>query len=234
MTTLLSANELDSKKPDDTAASGVVETRLLRMVRQEIRSVLEEALADTEYPLTPATTGIRIVDPAGSSAHIAPDREEARRPTDQDLGPEYRVTSPINDRESRPAGTSSQDGLGAALKWSLGDLALDLVEQEALEASGREPSEEELFEGTVRLTIEANGCNRQVLHFVEQLCQLPAVRLLQLVGNSRREGADVWIGLREPACLKMVLLQMPGVVDVATPVGCSPEGHERLLVVRLA
>ena len=255
MTTLMSANGTETTRtdaphaldasdspdsPDSNVAAGPVETRLLRMVRQEIRSILREVLADTEHPLTPAATGNGSAGQAGSTAHIAPDQGETHRPSLQDLRPEYQVPSPFQDGESCSAQPVPQEGLAATLQGPLGALALDLAEQEAQQTSGRQileenvPSDEEQFEGTVRLTVEANGCNRQVLHFVEQVCQLPAVRLLQLVGNSRREGVDVWLGLREPACLKMVLLQIPGVADVTTPVGCSPDGHERLLVVRLA
>ena len=104
----------------------------------------------------------------------------------------------------------------------------------ALEAEDIFPADDAVFEGTVRLAVEAENCVRPVLNFVEELSKKPQLRLLQLVGNQRRAGLDIWIGLREPLCLKDVLHGMDGVASVNTPLGYSPKGHERLLEVRLA
>ncbi len=95
-------------------------------------------------------------------------------------------------------------------------------------------SDDEVFKGTVRLNVEANGGIRQVVQFVDDLCQRPEFRLLRLVGNHHRAGVDIWLGLREPVCLKRMLMQMKGVEQVVSPLGTGPNGHERFLNVWLA
>ena len=90
---------------------------------------------------------------------------------------------------------------------------------------------EDIFEGTVRLNIEANDCIRQIVSFVRELRQKPQFRLLRLVGNNR-EGVDIWISLREPLHLKKMLPQIEGVSLVTAQKAASPE-NERLLMVRL-
>ncbi len=93
----------------------------------------------------------------------------------------------------------------------------------------------EVFEGSVRLNVEANGSIRQMIRFVDRLCQNPHFRLLRLVGNNhQKEGMNIWLGLREPLCLKALLLDMEGVCHVASPLGLGPTGHERLVNVKLA
>ena len=80
--------------------------------------------------------------------------------------------------------------------------------------------------------MEANGCIRQVVHFVRELRQKPQLRLLRLVGNNR-EGVDILIGLREPLLLNKMIPQIEGVTIVSTSLGSSESGSERLLNVRL-
>ena len=76
---------------------------------------------------------------------------------------------------------------------------------------------------------------RQMIRFVDRLCQNPHFRLLRLVGNNhQKEGMNIWLGLREPLCLKTLLLDMEGVCHVASPLGLGPTGHERLVNVKLA
>ncbi|MCH7744994.1 MAG: hypothetical protein IIC84_02860 [Chloroflexi bacterium] len=94
------------------------------------------------------------------------------------------------------------------------------------------PAEDEVYEGTVRLNVEANGCIRQVVHFVRELRQKPELRLLRLVGNNK-EGVDILIGLREPLLLKKMIPQIEGVTIISTSLGSNESGSERLLNVRL-
>jgi hypothetical protein len=104
---------------------------------------------------------------------------------------------------------------------------------ERLEAGYAEIQDEEVYEGTVRLNVEANGCIRQVVRFVRELRQKPQVRLLRLVGNNR-EGVDIWLGLREPLRLRKMLPEIEGVSIMATSLMQPSAGRERLLYVRLA
>ena len=107
-----------------------------------------------------------------------------------------------------------------------------LATQNQLSIEPAIPAEDEVFEGNVRLNVEANGCIRQVVHFVRELRQKPQLRLLRLVGNNR-EGVDILIGLREPLLLNKMLPQIEGVTIVSTSLGSSESGGERLLNVRL-
>ncbi len=93
-------------------------------------------------------------------------------------------------------------------------------------------SEDEIYEGTVRLNVEANGCIREVVHFVRELRQAPQLRLLRMVGNNK-EGVEIWLGLREPLRLRKMLPQIAGISIISTPVVGGQSDKERRLLVRL-
>ncbi len=97
-----------------------------------------------------------------------------------------------------------------------------------------EPENEQaaVFEGTVRLNVEAPGCVREIVQFVRELRQKPQLRLLRLVGNNR-EGVDIWLGLREPLKLGTILPEMRGVTIVSKSLEHVGGADERLLSVRL-
>ncbi len=97
-----------------------------------------------------------------------------------------------------------------------------------------EPENEQtaIFEGTVRLNVEAPGCVREIVQFVRELRQKPQLRLLRLVGNNR-EGVDIWLGLREPLKLGTILPEMQGVTIISKPLEHVGGADERLLSVRL-
>ena len=97
-----------------------------------------------------------------------------------------------------------------------------------------EAPDDEVYQGIVRLIVDANGRTERMLQFVDELGRNPQFRLLRLVGNYRNKGMDVWLGLREPLHLKTLLLQTEGVSRVMDPVDHQPEGDERALMVALA
>ena len=97
-----------------------------------------------------------------------------------------------------------------------------------------EALDEEIYQGIVRLIVDANGRTERMLQFVDELGRNPQFRLLRLVGNYRNKGMDVWLGLREPLYLKTLLLETDGVSRVTDPVEHQPEGDERALEVALA
>ena len=80
----------------------------------------------------------------------------------------------------------------------------------------------ELYEGTVRLSVKAEGSSEHAVRFVDQLGQEPQVRLLRLVGN-HKDGVEVWLGLREPLRLRGILQNMEGVARVR---GFPPDGSD--------
>ena len=53
----------------------------------------------------------------------------------------------------------------------------------------------EIFQGVVRLIVDANGRTQPMLHFVDELGRKPQFRLLRLVGNYRDKGMDIWLAL---------------------------------------
>ncbi|HLF03961.1 MAG TPA: response regulator [Dehalococcoidia bacterium] len=93
----------------------------------------------------------------------------------------------------------------------------------------------ELYEGVVRVSLEAASSLRQVMQFVGQLRQNPQFRLLRLAANqSSKDGMDIWLSLRQPTYLKKVLLDMTGVSQVNAPPQPDAKSPERLLTVCLS
>lgn len=131
--------------------------------------------------------------------------------------------APAEERSVMPA-THQQGQAVERLEAGYAETCSELVEP---------IQDEEVYEGTVRLNVEANGCIRQVVRFVRELRQKPQVRLLRLVGNNR-EGVDIWLGLREPLRLRKMLPEIEGVSIMATSLMQPSAGRERLLYVRLA
>ena len=96
------------------------------------------------------------------------------------------------------------------------------------------PKEEEMYEGTVRLKVQAQGGMGVVVSFVQALRDKPELRLQRLT-NSRGGTVNVWIGLREPVRLRSMLSEMEAVAEVGLPMGrdLSPESEDPPLTVRL-
>ena len=93
--------------------------------------------------------------------------------------------------------------------------------------------DEEMYEGTVKLTVETAGYIRAMIQFVDELRNNQHFHLLRLTANQRREGMDIWLRLREPLDLKSTLLQMEGVSNVAAADVIDPDSSERQLIVSL-
>lgn len=96
-----------------------------------------------------------------------------------------------------------------------------------------EEPDEELYQGTVRLIVDAHGRTERMLQFVDELGRNPNFRLLRLVGNYQKKGMDVWLGLREPLHLMTLLRETEGVSLVMDTVDQQPDGDERALQVAL-
>ena len=96
-----------------------------------------------------------------------------------------------------------------------------------------QPVDEEMYEGTVKLTVEAAGNIRPMIHFVDELRSNQHFHLLRLAPNQHREGMDIWLRLREPLGLKSTLLNMEGVSRVAATDVIDSDSTERQLTVSL-
>ena len=104
----------------------------------------------------------------------------------------------------------------------------------AFDVAGQAAGEGELYEGTVRLNVQAEGAMGLVIGLTQRLREKPEFRLLRLANNAAI-GVDIWLSLREPVDLRQELGQMDGVADVvAGPRGGAgaPE-DEPLLTVSL-
>ncbi len=93
---------------------------------------------------------------------------------------------------------------------------------------------EDLYKGTVRLNLRAEGDKALVVQFTQRLSEKPEFRVLRLSNNSKG-GVDVWLALREPLSLKSMLEAVQGVVDISPTSGrdLSPESSDSPLTVFL-
>ena len=106
-------------------------------------------------------------------------------------------------------------------------LVMDI--EEATPADGAD-----LYEGRVRLTVNAEGQLQRVVQFVDDLCQRPEFRLMRMAGSPQQHGAEIWLALREPLPFKQMLLEMESVSGVSSPVDAPADGRERQVSVTLS
>ena len=106
-------------------------------------------------------------------------------------------------------------------------------ERPAGQDSSRE-ADSEIYEGTVRLMVTTTGGLRGLLSFVGELRQDPQFRLLRLIANHRKEGMDIWLGLRQPLSLRTVLMNLKGVSRVTNDHDLASEDNEPRLIVVLS
>ena len=91
----------------------------------------------------------------------------------------------------------------------------------------------EVYEGAVRLRVNATDTKRQVIQFVAGLRRKSDFRVQKLVADSEA-GVDIWLGLRAPVSVKEVLLGMEGVSEVEPADQLDQDLSEPLIRVRLA
>ena len=94
--------------------------------------------------------------------------------------------------------------------------------------------ETELYEGTIRLKVDAVDSMGHVVNFVQQIREKPEFRLLRMA-NNREGGTDIWLALREPIPLRDMLVEMETVSAVSPTAGrdLSVEGEDTPLTVML-
>ena len=108
-----------------------------------------------------------------------------------------------DERDARPVATS-----GPAAGPEAGNAA---VPEPRAYAPG------ELYEGTVRLLVMADGNVQRIVQFVDELCQMPQFRMLRMTGSRQQDGAEISLGLREPLPFAKIVGSMPNVVRVDVP-----------------
>ena len=207
------AREFEATISDLRASAVQLRTRLLKRIELEFDRAGEELFGNSEELLVPAPEGSpsdwALPAPGGNSSPGL--RERGRQPE-----------TSAEPSESTPSSVQVP-GLDSQI------LSLLSVEGEGPEPA-TPPTEGDLYEGTVRLSVKVNESVRRVLHFVDELCQKPQVRLLRLVGN-HNEGLELWVGLREPLPLQQLLGSMRGVDHVSeVPAGDSKKEERQLEV----
>ncbi len=90
-----------------------------------------------------------------------------------------------------------------------------------------EPAPSGVFEGAIRLKVNAQGRVRQSLQFIHDLGQLPQLTVLRLMGGQQEE-LDIWVSLRAPVALGETIGQMQNVARVTA--GTDSKGQHQLTV----
>ena len=86
--------------------------------------------------------------------------------------------------------------------------------QPVADTASKEARDTELYEGTVRLDIRAEGSMGMVVNFAQRLRDMPEFRVVRLENNSTG-GVDIWLALRQPIHLRCILATMEGVAQVS-------------------
>ena len=245
------ARELSSVKQNLEGRIAQMEMQIIGMMQQEIGKVFDNALnraqgsvtgSTPEYPTVqaPQPTTTPVEEPVAES----PTMEAEEQETPEEL-PE--ITSEVDEAEEAEAEEASKEP-PTEVEWddedepeiaepahAEADAAIEEPDEDADLVSMEEggSGSEDVYTGTVRLNIESQGNGRQVVDFVNELCQNSHFRLLRLVGDRYREGANVWLELRESLVLRTLLRRMNGVRRVGTPLPLPANTEERQITVWL-
>lgn len=212
------------------AIAARVMSRLTHHVQQEVLRVLDDALSDATYsledPLWDQDNAWRhagwVQKPDREAPAIADAPPQEPEPAPQEHHQEeLEVVAPVAQPIPEPP--------------SFADVQAQPPKADGLTLrEGPAPAlTSEIYEGTVKLRVEATDSFRQVIQFVEALRQKSELRLLKLVGGFEN-GVDIWVGLRAPLALKQVLLDMEGISAAETPDWLHHDASEPLINVTLA
>ncbi len=211
--------EAGSADIQDAIAARVM-SRLTHHVQQEVMRVLQDALTDAaqslEDPLWEQsdTSGYVGWIQRGDSAE---DETVAEETVAEPSRPEpVAAAEPVSNVESR-----------------VEEIASSVEEAGPDEDAPRSGDIGEVYEGTVKLRVDATDSFRQVIQFVEALRQKAGFRLLKLVGGFE-DGVDIWVGLKAPIAINEVLMGMPGVAQVTPAHWLEQDASEPLINIRLA
>jgi len=231
--------EAGSADIQDAIAARVM-SRLTHHVQQEVMRVLQDALSDAaqslEDPLweqsnTWGNTGwIQRGDSVQDKTVAEEMVEEPARPEPEPVvqpepfvRPEPVVAAEAVAEEPVSIVESRVEEIASSVEEGSGD------EEETRRSEGMG----EVYEGTVKLRVDATDSFRQVIQFVEALRQKAGFRLLKLVGGFE-DGVDIWVGLKAPIAINEVLMTMPGVAQVTPAHWLEQDASEPLINIRLA
>ena len=93
----------------------------------------------------------------------------------------------------------------------------------------------EIYEGTVRLTVNSKGTLASLMGFVHRLGENQDCKILRLAGDARKSGVEVWLFLRQPVPLREWLGATESVARVSATRGrdLRPDSSDTPLTVFL-
>jgi hypothetical protein len=230
MTSILPPDSND-QNPAATAAQ-LVQELLDRVIRAS-----EADSAQVESPLGGsklAETLRRLIDEVREEYRLIADREVTRA-LEAALGIEISLQAQSTNSTRTPAEPNVLDALEALIMGANdGFLPNHEHDSESLTASGQhgdagaQPQvEETLYEGTVRLYVNADGNMQRVIRFVDDIGQRPQFRVLRMTGSPQSNGAEIDLGLRESTAFLELLRSMG---HAAEPIGADDGGVPQINV----
>ena len=219
--------EAGSVDIQDAIAARVM-SRLTHHVQQEVMKVLQDALADAAQSLE---------DPLWEQADTWGNAGWVRKSDaleDETVAEELveAPTQPEPEPVSQPEPVATAEPV-STVESRVEEIASSVDEGGHDEDAPRSGGIGEVYEGTVKLRVDATDSFRQVIQFVEALRQKAGFRLLKLVGGFE-DGVDIWVGLKAPIAINEVLLAMPGVAQVTPTHWLEQDASEPLINIRLA
>ena len=227
--------EAGSADIQDAIAARVM-SRLTHHVQQEVMRVLQDALADTAQSLEdPLWEQANTWGNAGwiQRSDTLEDETAAEEVVEEPAQPEPEPVArpePIVRREPEPVAAAEPV---STVESRVEETASSVDESGHDEDAPKSGGMSEVYEGTVKLRVDATDSFRQVIQFVEALRQKAGFRLLKLVGGFE-DGVDIWVGLKAPIAINEVLMTMPGVAQVTPAHWLEQDASEPLINIRLA
>jgi hypothetical protein len=209
-------------------------SRLTHHVQQEVMRVLQDALSDAAQSLEdPLWEQANTWGNAGwtQRGDSMEDEAVAAEKVEEPTQPEpVSRPEPIVRDEPEPAAAVEPV---STVESRVEEIASGVEEGGHAEEAVQRGDIGEVYEGTVKLRVDATDSFRQVIQFVEALRQKAGFRLLKLVGGFE-DGVDIWVGLKAPIAINEVLMTMPGVAEVTPAHWLEQDASEPLINIRLA
>lgn len=177
-------------------------------VRQEVRRVLRDALSDLSEAITNPVSSDEAAE-ITADTELSASKPEGTREFTEKSPPQGQDISQVPQRQGRGSVGSS-----------------DLEEVASPEAKA---TDEGVYQGNVKLSVEAQDGAKQVIQFLNVLNSNSALRVLRMVGTHGI--ITVWLNVQRPIPLKALLSEAEGVSKVS--VRSSSQGSEPVLEVVL-
>ena len=229
--------EAGSADIQDAIAARVM-SRLTHHVQQEVMRVLQDALSDAaesledplwEHSKTWGNAGwIQKGDSVEEESAAAEMVEESTQSEPEPVA-QPQAEAIVRNEPELVAAVEPVSPVESRVE----EIASSVEEGGPDEEAPRSGGIGEVYEGTVKLRVDATDSFRQVIQFVEALRQKAGFRLLKLVGGFE-DGVDIWVGLKAPVAINEVLMTMPGVAQVTPAHWLEQDASEPLINIRLA